>query len=331
MSKEEPILVAIQCLVYNHEPYLRDCLNGFVMQQTNFRFVAIVHDDVSTDNSVAIIREYAEKYPDVIKPIYESENQWSKADDSLARVMNESISATGAKYVAMCEGDDYWTDPHKLQKQVDYMEGHPDVGLCYTDYNQQYELSAQILTSLFEQQKLYRPETYEQHLLKPGYLAPMTWIYRKDVYDICAKTKVFTDGTYSYMLEAMQISRVAYIPETTATYRAHEGSASAPIGKDNTFGYVNGIFETQLYFANKYPCSKELMKKIMMRGYLSILPVAVMADKSWFIHEAQAYMQLQGLDISLIIRELKQGEMRKRSKAYRIGKFLLSPFKWIKQ
>ena len=73
------------------------------------------------------------------------------------------------------------------------------------------------------------------------------------------------------------------------------------------------------------------MKKIMMRGYLSILPVAVMADKSWFIHEAQAYMQLQGLDISLIIRELKQGEMRKRSKAYRIGKFLLSPFKWIKQ
>ena len=71
-------LVAIKCTVYNHEPYLRDCLEGFVMQKTNFRFVAIVHDDASTDGSAAIIREYEEKYPDIIKPIYEIENQYRK-------------------------------------------------------------------------------------------------------------------------------------------------------------------------------------------------------------------------------------------------------------
>lgn len=115
-------LVVIRCLVYNHEPYLRDCLEGFVMQQTNFPFVAIVHDDASTDGSAAIIREYEEKYPDIIKPIYETENQYSKHDGSLGRIMNVAIDATGAKYVAMCEGDDYWIDPLKLQKQVDILE-----------------------------------------------------------------------------------------------------------------------------------------------------------------------------------------------------------------
>ena len=133
MSKEQPILVAIHCLVYNHEPYLRDCFEGFVMQKTNFRFVAVVHDDVSTDNSAAIIREYAEKYPDIIKPIFETENQWSKQDGSLERIMNDAIAATGAKYIAFCEGDDYWTDPYKLQKQVDILEADETLMACCTD------------------------------------------------------------------------------------------------------------------------------------------------------------------------------------------------------
>lgn len=115
-------LVVIQCLVYNHEPYLRDCLEGFVMQRTNFPFVAIVHDDASTDKSALIIREYSQKYPHIIKPIFETENQYSKRDGSLGRIMKTAIDATGAKYVAMCEGDDYWTDPLKLQKQVDILE-----------------------------------------------------------------------------------------------------------------------------------------------------------------------------------------------------------------
>lgn len=133
MNQEEPILVAIHCLVYNHEPYLRDCFEGFVMQKTNFRFVAIVHEDCSTDNSADIIREYEAKYPDIFRPIYESENQWSKHDGSLERIMNAAIDATGAKYVAMCEGDDYWTDPYKLQKQVDILEADKTLIACCTD------------------------------------------------------------------------------------------------------------------------------------------------------------------------------------------------------
>lgn len=119
-------LVTIQCLVYNHEPYLRDCLNGFVMQETDFKFEAIVHDDCSTDHSADIIREYAEKYPDIIKPIYEKENQYSKRG-ILHQIM---MDATRGKYVALCEGDDFWTDPLKLQKQVSFLEAHPDYSMC---------------------------------------------------------------------------------------------------------------------------------------------------------------------------------------------------------
>ena len=124
-------LVAIKCTVYNHEPYLRECLDGFVMQQTDFPFVAIVHDDASTDKSADIIREYAEKYPDIIKAYYETENQYSKG--TLSKVMNEAVDATGAKYIALCEGDDYWTDPKKLQKQVDILEKDDSLMAVVTD------------------------------------------------------------------------------------------------------------------------------------------------------------------------------------------------------
>lgn len=123
-------LVSIRCTVYNHEPFLRQCLDGFVMQQTTFPFEAIVHDDASTDGSAAIIGEYAEKYPDIIKPIYETENQHSKHDGSLAKIMNAAIHPA-AKYIALCEGDDYWTDPLKLQNQVDFLERNPDYTMCF--------------------------------------------------------------------------------------------------------------------------------------------------------------------------------------------------------
>lgn len=125
---EQPLMVTIRCITYNHEPYIRQCLEGFVMQKTNFRFEAIVHDDASTDGTAAIIREYAEKYPDIIKPIYETENQYSKHDGSLRRIMN---AHTHGKYVAMCEGDDYWIDPLKLQKQVDFLESNPKYSMCF--------------------------------------------------------------------------------------------------------------------------------------------------------------------------------------------------------
>ena len=101
-------LVAIRCITYNQKLYIADALKGFVNQRTNFPFIAIVHDDASTDGTTEIVKEYACKYPDIIKPIYEIENQYSKRDGSIIRIMNNAIDKVNPKYVAFCEGDDYF-------------------------------------------------------------------------------------------------------------------------------------------------------------------------------------------------------------------------------
>lgn len=141
MANPELLMVTIRCLAYNHEPYIRQCLDGFVMQKTNFRFEAVVHDDASTDGTADIIREYSAKYPEIIKPIFEIENQYSKRDGSLRRIMNAHMKG---KYIAICEGDDYWTDPLKLQKQVDFLETHPDYSMCSHNFIRLFQ-STQLL------------------------------------------------------------------------------------------------------------------------------------------------------------------------------------------
>ena len=124
-------LVTVRALAYNHAPYIRKCLDGFIMQKTDFKFEVIVHDDCSTDGTIEILKEYAAKYPDIIKPIFEIENQWNKHDGTIGRIMNKY---TKGKYIAWCECDDYWIDPYKLQKQVDILENNPDVQLVYTGF-----------------------------------------------------------------------------------------------------------------------------------------------------------------------------------------------------
>ena len=126
MSSNIPT-VTICCITYKHEKYIRECLNGFIMQKTNFPFEVIVHDDASPDKTADIVREYEAKYPDIIKPIYQTQNQ---------RSLGKKVSLTyvypkvRSKYIAICEGDDFWCDPNKLQMQYDFMEAHPDYSLC---------------------------------------------------------------------------------------------------------------------------------------------------------------------------------------------------------
>lgn len=126
-----PIMVSVCCLVYNHEPFLRECFEGFVMQQTTFPIEILVHDDASTDHSADIIREYTAKYPDLFKPIYQTENQYSKGKGFVGILLN--FERAKGKYIAMCEGDDYWTDPLKLQKQVEFLEEHDEYVLSFHD------------------------------------------------------------------------------------------------------------------------------------------------------------------------------------------------------
>lgn len=133
---EQNRLLSIQCLVYNHEPYLRQCLDGFIMQKTNFDYEVVVHDDASTDNSASIISEYTRRYPKLIKPIYESENLYSRVGNKISFIINEKCSG---KYIALCEGDDYWTDPLKLQKQINFLEANLEYSMCFHNTIEHYE------------------------------------------------------------------------------------------------------------------------------------------------------------------------------------------------
>lgn len=128
--KQSP-LVSITCLTYNHAPYLRQCLDGFVMQKTSFPIEILIYDDASEDGTQDIIREYERKYPDLIKPIYQTENQYSKGV-KVEFVYN--YPRAKGKYIAFCEGDDYWTDPNKLQKQIDFLERHQEHVMCSHQY-----------------------------------------------------------------------------------------------------------------------------------------------------------------------------------------------------
>lgn len=136
MTEQNNILVSICCESFNHAPYLRDCLEGFVMQKTNFKFEILVHDDASTDGSDDIIREYAAKYPDLFKPILQTENQYSKGISIWNSIQ---FPRAKGKYIAHCEGDDYWIDPLKLQKQVDFLESHPDYSMCFGNAIEHWE------------------------------------------------------------------------------------------------------------------------------------------------------------------------------------------------
>lgn len=124
---KEP-LVSVCCFTYNHEKYIRDAIESFLMQKTDFPFEIIIHDDASTDLTTDIIREYEDKYPEIIKPIYQTENQYSKGIQVALSVYEKSKG----KYIAICEGDDYWTDPLKLQMQVTFLEKNPDYVITYT-------------------------------------------------------------------------------------------------------------------------------------------------------------------------------------------------------
>ena len=226
--EDSGLKVTIQCTVYNHESFLRQCMDGFVMQKTNFRFEAIVHDDASTDGSAAIIREYAEKYPEIIKPIFEKENLYSKRDGSLRRVM---YANTHGKYVAICEGDDYWTDPYKLQKQVDFLESHPGYVMCshrWREYMQTEDAFSEIAEF---------PESgveYDLNTLVHGkwFFQPLTVVYRRDALDLDRFTyKYAIDVVLFY--ELLKQGKGYCLPDVMAVYRIHSGGVWSKIALED--------------------------------------------------------------------------------------------------
>ena len=193
------------------------------MQQTNFRFEAIVHDDASTDGTAEIVREYAEKFPDIIKPIFETENQYSKHDGSLGRILN---AHTRGKYVAICEGDDYWTDPHKLQKQADFLDANPQCSLTYHACKNVFSTPCKVNYLSGENVK----EFYTDVDLIDYPFQTATVMYKKEIIDSELYKKATaigcTSGDTIFFLTASRFGTIEGVNEQMSVYRRHEGGIS---------------------------------------------------------------------------------------------------------
>lgn len=203
MNSDE-IMVSISCAVYNHEKYLRQCLEGFVKQKTNFKFEVLIHDDASTDGSADIIREYEAKYPDMIKPIYQTENQYSQG---IKIGFVHQYPRVKGKYFAICEGDDYWCDENKLQRQFDALESNPNCSIC-THLVQCIKEDDSILENTFPsrslQQKAYSDKEY-MGIIKNFHVYP----FQTSSYFIRASIIKEIEKNYP---EFMNISKVGDIP-----------------------------------------------------------------------------------------------------------------------
>lgn len=172
MSNDE-IMVSICCLTYNHEKFIRQALDGFLMQQTYFPFEIVIHDDASTDNTANIIREYETKHPNLFNVLYQSTNQKSIYKSGMNPRFN--YPRTKGKYIALCEGDDYWTDPYKLQKQVDFLEANPEYVGCYNGCKHVNEFDEVIKATRYE---TYNSPTAEQMLIAQGAMITHTVMFR---------------------------------------------------------------------------------------------------------------------------------------------------------
>lgn len=256
-------VVSVCCATYNHEPYIEDALEGFLIQETDFPFEILIHDDASTDKTADIIREYEANYPNLIKPIYQTENQYSKRNKP--GKLNRERSK--GKYIAFCEGDDYWIDPLKIKKQSLFLD-NTGYSLCFTrfytliqkdneffkDKNQRY-FQNQLSGVEFDFHKFY----------KGWHVGTQTLMYRKNVFILKNEQNPYYRDVFLFA-DLLDYGKGFCLQDFTAVYRIHDkgiysgksnfenSKISAEIYKEIYFAYRNNKYLKLKYikFSNKY-------------------------------------------------------------------------------
>lgn len=282
----ENVLVTILCMTYNQELYIRKCLDGFVNQKTNFIFEAVIHDDASTDQTISIIQEYAEKHSAIIRPIYESENQYSKHDGSLYEILKANMRG---KYIAFCEGDDYWTDPYKLQKQVDFLETHREYGLVYTNVDFYFQAQDKFEKCYITSGKKAHSKSFLEHLTNAGYIAPCTWLVRKEY--VYLPQHGYVDGTFPLALDIWAKSDIYFMDESTTVYRVLNESASHSRDLDKQYKFRLGIFQIQKDYMEKYKSlvPDKVKRRLLANKYLTLSYPAIVLEETDFLKEASEF------------------------------------------
>lgn len=243
-------LVSIICTTYNHEKYIKQALDGFVNQKTNFLFEIIVHDDASTDTTPCILKEYENKYPNLFQNIYREENWYSKGKNIWAFLFNKVAKG---KYIALCEGDDYWIDPLKLQKQVDLLNSNDSASLIFTERIVQTE------TNYHDK---YQKTYYNKNDLLGGLiLGVQTICFRKDAissfYDKYSNSNINGDTLIPYLCSLN--GDILCLHEETAVYRKTGfGVATSRNPNENLKISLNHVWNFHSYFG--FPSKRLLIK-----------------------------------------------------------------------
>lgn len=255
---EQP-LVSIICLTYNQEKYVRDCLDGFVMQQATFPYEVLIYDDASTDSTPAIIQEFADKYPKIFKPTLYKKNNYSQGLGFVGYY--EGIKQARGKYIAYCEGDDYWTDPHKLQKQVDFLETHLDYEICAHEVMVKYADGKQILFSDFEHNLLISVKKSDytfDDILTGNIIHISSMMYRN--FDMKLPDwlpKVSAGDMVIYRLLGER-GMLHVLPDTMSVYRDHRDSLTNSFaGYNSAIKYyaslsIPVLVQLNIYWQRKY-------------------------------------------------------------------------------
>lgn len=251
MSNDSPYLLRTHCAVFNHESYILDALKGFAMQQTTFPVVYTILDDASTDRSPELLRQFVAESFDLgdgavgydketeyghvtfarhktnlncyFAVVYLKENHYSQKK-SKAPYLTEW---TGTKYYAICEGDDYWTDPYKLQKQVDFMEQHPDFVACFHNARVQYKDHTSLFNGLEEN---HFPST-EDIIKRQWFIATPTLLYR-NIVQKPEWSRGVVNGDYLLELLLAKEGRFCYMDDVMAVYRKHGEGMSSRLNKN---------------------------------------------------------------------------------------------------
>jgi glycosyltransferase involved in cell wall biosynthesis len=267
------VLVSVCCLTYNHAPFISECLDGILMQECNFEFEILINDDFSNDGTREIILEYQQKYPSIIKPIFQKDNLWSKG----YRGFNQKFNFTRAKgcYIALCEGDDYWTDPNKLQKQVNFLINNNDYALVFhnaiilNNDNLNY-------TSVFSKNQ---NRDYSQEELFENWTVPTaSMVFRKkivnhDTYLSISKEKDLIFGDNLIQISSFLIGKVGCIIDNMSVYRIHDKGISKQLDKNS----IKAMNRQTILFGKYFPELKKAVKKIIYNRNYVHLKIAIKA------------------------------------------------------
>lgn len=256
--------VSILCTAYNHKDFIAKALDGFVTQKTTFPFEVIVHDDASTDGTTDIIREYEANYPDIIKPIYQKENQFSQGKDIIIDCMLEYIQG---EYVAMNEGDDYWIDENKLQRQVDFLDANPDFTVCFHPVKIVWEDSSQHDSIFptpayrFHKEVLTLEDLFKHNFIQTNSVM-YRWMLKKEIWP----TKQVLPCDYLWHMLHAKYGKIGFLPQVMSVYRRNQGGIWTGCGETDAWFLRCGIPYMRFFQVMKTFFNIDYTKNIIFIG-----------------------------------------------------------------